>query len=224
MPQKIINVPGVGNILVVRRRKSRSIRLSITPSGMVRVSQPYWTPYATSVSFVKRKIAWVKTQQDLHQPLLLEDGMHIGKLHHLYFKDRLATRITDTDIIVPVRATQEKVLVACEKALKIEAETLLTQRLKQLADNYNFSYRDVKMRKLTARWGSCSVRKSITLSYFLIQLPWHLIDYVLIHELVHTKHLHHGNDFWQAFLRIEPKARQYQKDIRQHKPRVEPFA
>lgn len=232
MPQKIINVPSVGDVLIVKRRKSKSIRLSIAPSGRIRVSQPYWAPYVTGVSFVKRKSAWIKSQIELQQPILLEDKMRIGKLHRLYLTNSPNTRnvkISDTEIIVPYRTgaskamIQEKALIACEKSLKIEAKNILPQRLETLANEHSLPYADVNVRKLTARWGSCSSQGVITLNYYLVQLPWYLIDYVLIHELTHTKHLHHGNDFWQAFLKIEPNARKYQKEIRQHKPRVEPF-
>jgi predicted metal-dependent hydrolase len=222
MPQKIINVPGIGDILVVRLRKSKSVRLSISHAGKVRVSQPYWAPYITGTSFARRKTAWIQKQLALNRPILFKDGVRIGKQHTLYFKNQPRTRITKTDIIIPVGSTREKILTICEKALRSEAEEILPQRLGQLANEHGFLYSHVRIRKLTARWGSCSAQKSITLSYFLIQPPWHLIDYVLIHELVHTKHLHHGRDFWQAFLEIEPNARQYQKEIRQYKPRVEP--
>jgi hypothetical protein len=57
-----------------------------------------------------------------------------------------------------------------------------------------------------------------------MQLPWQLIDYVLLHELTHTKHLNHGDDFWQEFLRHEPAAKALRKIIKTHKPILEPIA
>lgn len=232
MPQKIINIAGVGDVLIVKRRGSKSLRLSITPSGRIRVSQPYWTPYITGASFARRKTRWLNDQLNLHQPALLEDKMRIGKLHHLYLTNSPGIRnikISDTEIIVPYQtgtsrsAIQKKARTACEKALKAEAQAILPQRLASISSKHKLSYRSVHIRKLTARWGSCSSNGVITLNYYLVQLPWHLIDYVLMHELTHTEHLHHGKDFWQEFLKLEPNARRYQKEIRQYKPRVEPF-
>jgi hypothetical protein len=55
-----------------------------------------------------------------------------------------------------------------------------------------------------------------------MQLPWHLIDYVLLHELVHTKHLHHGKDFWDEFKIALPEARKLQKEMHGYKPQVKP--
>lgn len=59
--------------------------------------------------------------------------------------------------------------------------------------------------------GKLHKSKDITLNTFLMTLPWNLIDYVLIHELVHTKVLHHGVQFWEEFDRCLPNAKQYRK-------------
>jgi predicted metal-dependent hydrolase len=53
-----------------------------------------------------------------------------------------------------------------------------------------------------------------------MQLPWDLIDYVLLHELVHTEHLHHGAGFWQRFDQVLPGAKQKRKALRAYKPSV----
>jgi predicted metal-dependent hydrolase len=79
----------------------------------------------------------------------------------------------------------------------------------------------VQIRKLTARWGSCSSAKVITLSYYLMQLPWPLIDYVLLHELSHTEHMNHGSDFWGKFESVLPGAKVLRKEIRTYKPLVQ---
>jgi predicted metal-dependent hydrolase len=118
---------------------------------------------------------------------------------------------------------QAKTMAAAERALKAEAIKLLPQRLKLLALKNGFNYKDVRVRKLTARWGSCSSTKVITLSYYLIQLPWPLIDYVLLHELTHTQHMHHGSRFWDRFKQVLPTARMLQKEIRSYRPIVKPY-
>jgi predicted metal-dependent hydrolase len=107
------------------------------------------------------------------------------------------------------------------RALRTQAEKLLPVRLKQLADKYDFEYASVSVKQLKGRWGSCDTRGHITLNLFLMQLPWHLIDYVLLHELTHTKQLNHGADFWDEFLSHEPKAKDYRKQIKEHKPILE---
>lgn len=81
--------------------------------------------------------------------------------------------------------------------LKKEAKRLLSDRTKQLAALHGFSFSDVKIQSSKSRWGSCSRHKSINLSFYLMLLPAHLIDYVILHELCHTKEMNHGVKFWQ---------------------------
>jgi hypothetical protein len=117
-------------------------------------------------------------------------------------------------------SVQNAILRGAERALKSEAENLLPQRLNLLASRSGFSFKSVKIRKLTSRWGSCSDNADIRLSFYLIQLPWELIDYVLLHELVHTRHLSHNREFWSAFTSVLPEARKLQKSIRAYNPRL----
>src|SRR5581483_5282165 len=105
-----------------------------------------------------------------------------------------------------------------QKALKQEAEALLPKRLEQVAAKYGFSYRSVAVKQLKSRWGSCNHKQDITLNSFLMMLPWELIDYVLVHELIHTKVLHHNTEFWQRFEAAMPDAKQRRKLLRTYQP------
>src|SRR5207245_10741873 len=115
---------------------------------------------------------------------------------------------------------QKAAKAACVRALRVQAERLLAQRLRALADLYQFEYRSASIKQLKSRWGSCDADAAIVLNLFLIQLPWHLIDYVLLHELAHTKALHHGPDFWQELERCLPHAKQLRREIKQYNPAV----
>jgi predicted metal-dependent hydrolase len=86
--------------------------------------------------------------------------------------------------------------------LRKEAKRILPSRLRQLAELHGFKYSDVKIQSSKTRWGSCSGRKSINLSYFLLTLPPHLIDYVLLHELCHTVEMNHGERFWKLMDKV----------------------
>ncbi len=79
---------------------------------------------------------------------------------------------------------------------RVEAKTLLTMRLKQLARNNGFSYNRVFIRNQKTRWGSCSSINNISLNMKLVKLPDELIDYVILHELVHTRRKDHSKAFW----------------------------
>ena len=107
---------------------------------------------------------------------------------------------------------------ASERAIKKEAEKQLPARLEALARQHAFRYSSVRVKRLASRWGSCSSNKVITLNFFLMQLPWPLIDYVLVHELVHTKHLNHSKSFWEDFERIYPGAKSARSLLNNYRP------
>jgi len=79
---------------------------------------------------------------------------------------------------------------------RAKAKTLLIMRLKQLAKNNGFSYNRVFIRNQKTRWGSCSSKNNISLNVKLVRLPDELIDYVILHELVHTRKKDHSKAFW----------------------------
>ncbi|MDD2283980.1 MAG: SprT family zinc-dependent metalloprotease [Paludibacter sp.] len=81
--------------------------------------------------------------------------------------------------------------------LKKEAKRILPNQVKALADQYGFKYSSVKIQSSKTRWGSCSKTQNINLSFYLMLLPSHLADYVILHELCHTREMNHGERFWK---------------------------
>ncbi len=65
------------------------------------------------------------------------------------------------------------------------------------------------------RWGSCDRSGTIRLNWRIIQAPMRLVDYVVVHELVHLRHRGHGRDYWQAVGRIMPDYERRREDLRQ---------
>ena len=79
---------------------------------------------------------------------------------------------------------------------KAEARKKLTHRLNELSRQYGFTYNRVFIRNQKTRWGSCSAKNNISLNMQLLRLPQDLIDYVILHELVHTREKNHSKTFW----------------------------
>jgi len=98
-----------------------------------------------------------------------------------------------------------------------KAQTELFNRLNYFSEKYNFSYNRAVFRCQKTKWGSCSVRNNINLNINLAMLPEHLQDYVLLHELVHTKHKNHGREFWAELDRLTGDARKLRKEMRKYR-------
>jgi predicted metal-dependent hydrolase len=232
MATKMVQLEGVGQITLVKRASNRSLRLSVTPTG-VRVSMPRWTPFSAGHAFALSHIDWILAEQGKLSRTTLESGQRIGKMHYLRFEQVLgdqsiASRVTATEVIVRLRhgetiddpEVQLRAEAASIRALKREAERLLPPRLQSLAEKHGHEYASVGVKQLKRRWGSCDNHQAITLNLFLMELPWDYIDYVLLHELAHTQEMNHGPDFWKLLTSMSPRARDLARQLRSHHPTI----
>lgn len=231
MATKTVNLPNIGAVTLHKRRGNRNLRLSIGPDGAVRVSLPYWLPYKAGEQFVLAKTRWIEKHRAQTEITVLQHGHAIGKAHRLHFEPKamaakVTTRLAANEVRVSYPehyaphdpAVQLAAHKASIRALRKEAELELPKRLHELSLQTGFSYKSVGIKQLKSRWGSCNSAKEITLNLFLMQLPWHLIDYVLVHELVHTKVMQHGAPFWQEMERHLPDAKRLRKYMRAYQP------
>ncbi len=79
---------------------------------------------------------------------------------------------------------------------KPRARAVLIERLQELADLHDLRFNKVSIRNQKTKWGSCSAKNNISLNMNLARLPDKLRDYVILHELVHTRIKNHGRRFW----------------------------
>ncbi|MFQ5736939.1 MAG: M48 family metallopeptidase [Thermodesulfobacteriota bacterium] len=98
-----------------------------------------------------------------------------------------------------------------------EAGRMLAARLGELSKRHGLAYNRLFIRSQKTQWGSCSARKNISLNMRLVELPDELIDYVIIHELVHTRVMNHGKAFWTALERHVPDARKVDAKLRKYR-------
>ena len=104
------------------------------------------------------------------------------------------------------------------KTIDLEkAQTDLFNRLNCFAQKYNFSFNRAVFRRQKTRWGSCSGRNNINLNIKIAALPEQLQDYVLLHELMHTKHKNHGKAFWMELDRLTGDAKKLRKEMRKYR-------
>lgn len=232
MASRQLFLKDVGPVTIVKRRCNNSLRLSVKADRQVQLSMPYWTPYLIGESFIRNRKDWILSQLDKIPENRLAHGDRIGKNHRLYFlpstSKRVNVSVSSTEIRLkssyPINheLLQSKALAACEKALKMQCEELLLRRAKDLSGIYGLHYNKIRFRKLASRWGSCSSQKNITFSIYLIQLPWQLIDYVILHELVHLEHMNHSQDFWRLLTKLMPQAKKLRREIKTHNPSIQP--
>ncbi len=110
---------------------------------------------------------------------------------------------------------QEKAFIECFLAIdKAGSRKRLTDRLYHLAKEHGFTFNNVSIREQRTRWGSCSHKNNISLNLKLVLLPKELIDYVILHELVHTRIHNHSKKFWAELDEYVGNARVMAKKLR----------
>lgn len=224
-----------GNIEFVYRANAKRIHVRILPHGL-KVSMPNNYTEQEAMNFVNSKEAIIlkKQQSLLDKPasnaLQIDENTQLQTLTFLV----KALRIERKDIYFKLKdkvLTIEFPLATDCKSVKVqkifwnginyflkqEAKRLLPDRTKQLAQKHGFSLSAVKIQSSKSRWGSCSQRKSINLSYYLLLTPVHLIDYVILHELCHTKEMNHGVNFWRWMDRVtDNNSKELRAQLKKH--------
>ncbi|MEE9543312.1 MAG: YgjP-like metallopeptidase domain-containing protein [Thermodesulfobacteriota bacterium] len=90
---------------------------------------------------------------------------------------------------------------------KLEAKEALTLRARELSEEHALPFNRLYLKNYKSRWGSCSIKNDISLNIMLARLPAELIDYIIVHELAHTRWRGHGVRFWSFMERLIPGAR-----------------
>jgi hypothetical protein len=101
-----------------------------------------------------------------------------------------------------------------------DANKRLKDRLYYLANEHGFKYNRASVRNQRTRWGSCSHKNNISLNAKLVLLPKELIDYVILHELVHTRIHNHSKQFWVELDRYAVNGKVMAKRLREYRVRL----
>ena len=169
--KKIIQVPGIGEVLLVKRPGTARLRISVSPRRGVVVSIPWMLPYAIAEKFLLSKRQWVADALE----------RQAGQMHRAAESGRTAT--------VPDNP-------AALERMREEARAALVPKLLSAAARYGFPFKGrVAIKNNVSNWGSCSSKGNINLNMRLILLPEHLQDYVILHELCHIRYPNHGPAF-----------------------------
>ena len=98
--------------------------------------------------------------------------------------------------------------------LMLEAKHYLPGRLNYLSEKFGLTYAECQIRKMKSRWGSCISKSIIHLSSLLMALPQELSDFVILHELCHTREMNHGKNFYALLNRVtENRADEFKKKL-----------
>jgi predicted metal-dependent hydrolase len=165
------------------------------------------SPHARRVVITIRPRTGVRVSIPRH--CSVDDGINFIRRKEPWISKHLA-------VIAEHQKKQESVNQAFLNIDKKEARKTIKKRLRELARKNGFTIGRISMRNQRTRWGSCSSINNISLNYKLAILPQELVDYVIFHELVHTKIHHHGVQFWTELDKYVPEPKKKAKTLTEH--------
>lgn len=219
-----------GKVVVRRSARGRSMKASIAPTGELRISLPSYVPIFMAKRMVTSSRADIRKLFATRPKLDIHDGMSIGKSHSLHIRNGIAYSLKRNGQQLVLTVTNENELLSPSViedvrtviilALRKEAKAHLPRRIEHLAQTNGFSYTSLRFTHASSRWGSCNQHKALSLNIALMNLPFELIDYVLIHELAHTKHMNHSKDFWDEVARVDANYKTHRRLLKDYSPHV----
>jgi predicted metal-dependent hydrolase len=222
-----------GTITVRRSARSSHVKIRVAPNGTLRASLPLYAPIFMLKRLIKSSRSELRDMMQRQQPSYeFENGMAIGKSHTLVVVPTRASEVAVSrqkqQIIVSLPGHKTlgdsdvtaKIRTEMTAALRLQAKSYLPKRLALLSQRLDCDYERVRFSHASGRWGSCSTSGTISLNIALMKLPHELIDYVLVHELSHTKEMNHSQDFWELVAEGDPLYKLHRKSLKNHSPSI----
>jgi predicted metal-dependent hydrolase len=239
MSEKWISVEDIGPVRLVKNKRSKQLRITVKPSGEVRVSMPWYTTFDSGISFLLSRKEWILetlAHYQNHPPHhnSFQPGVLFQTRNRTYelavsnrTDDRLIISFPENRCILefPGNRSPEKpelhqtIIRVLTEQLRKEAKGYLPKRTRELAEQLNFKYKQVFIKNNKSNWGSCSSLGNINLNLHLMRLPDIFIDFVIVHELLHTVIPNHGPEFKATMQRFFPEAKIMEKELKKYHPR-----
>lgn len=171
---EVIDHPRLGEVTIAQSPRARRVSIRVRATGAVRLAYPFGVSRRRALAFLDEKADWI-----------------------LATRERLARR----------RAALPPQLPPAEQKTRIEelrraAREDLPERIARLSAATGLRYEKLSIRASRTKWGSCSGQNHISLSLYLMTLPEHLRDFVILHELCHTVHHNHSPRFHALLDRL----------------------
>jgi predicted metal-dependent hydrolase len=205
----------------VRVPRARRYILRVRPDGTLRVTVPRGGSRREAEHFVRRHEKWIARERSRVRvesaPPEWQDGSTIllgGEPTRISVESRGSNwRVAYGDRSVLVRDPAD-VRPAIERDLRQLARAVLLPRLRELAAQHSLQVSAVSIRNQRSRWGSCARNGNIALNFRLLQMPAHVRDYVLLHELMHIRQQNHSRRFWRLVEAVCPGFRDAERWLR----------
>lgn len=204
---------------IIRTRR-KSFALIVQRDGSLVVRAPLRASNEQIQELVKKKENWIKAKQELARRTYAktppkeyvngEGFFYLGKSYKLALVEDQPEPLVLSDQFYLSKSVLPSAGSIFKEWYKQQAFQVITERVKWYAAQNGYNYQRVKIMDARTRWGSCGPRGSMNFSWRLAMAPVRVIDYVVVHELVHLKEKNHSKAYWNKVKLLMPD---YQQQI-----------
>jgi hypothetical protein len=208
-----------------RSARRRTVGITVERGGELVLHAPQDFPVGRLERWAKGKLLWVYRKLALKEKILPvvsnlefvsgEGFNYLGRSYPLKLVDQQvqALRLQGSRFLLQKDARSRASQVFRQWFISTGGGWL-RNRVAILASKAGTTPSKIEVRDLGFRWGSSSKRGALFFNWKLIQLPIRLIDYVILHELIHLIEPHHGAPFWERLERALPDWRERKEELR----------
>lgn len=201
---------------IVRSRR-RTLALQILPDSTLIVKAPFFTPTFFINKFIQEHKAWIEKKIELinkqrAQSKKLKNGksstiLFLGNEYIVHHGDYNAIRLKEDQFLFP-QALRFRAKTEITNWYVKQAKHIITTQVEFYAKRMNAVYTDLKFSDTKSQWGRCTHDNKLQFSWRLVMAPLLVINYVVVHELVHTFEKNHSRAFWSKVRLYNPSYRQ----------------
>ena len=206
------------NIDKIIRSKRKSIAIIVDMDGKVIVRAPNKATSLQINAFINEKEGWIRSKKQIVENLPRskpkkfisgEEFLYLGNPYILEIVDEQSIPLILNDRFTISRFALPNAKDVFTKWYKKQAKKVVSERVTKLAQDFNFEYQRIRITSAKTRWGSCGSNGSLNFTWRLVMAPQSIIDYVVVHELVHLKVKNHSKKYWLGVENIMPDYREY---------------
>jgi len=205
------------------RSKRKTLSLTINENAELIIRAPKRLSIEKIQDFINEKENWINRKKILIENQIKDVTSNHNKLLYLgnFFPINVEQNASKElfftgEEFIANSIEPDSLSLSIKKWYKNKFKEIALPRVAYFANKHNLMVNQVRIKNQKTMWGSCSSKNNINLNYLLLMAPMGVIDYVIVHELVHTIHRNHSTDFWDSVESIMPEFQEHKRWLKKN--------
>lgn len=205
------------------RSKRKTLSLTINENAELIIRAPKRLSIEKIQDFINEKENWINRKKRLIENQIKDVTsnhnklLYLGNLFPINVEQNASKELFFTgEEFIANSIEPDSLSLSIKKWYKNKFKEIALPRVAYFANKHNLMVNQVRIKNQKTMWGSCSSKNNINLNYLLLMAPMGVIDYVIVHELVHTIHRNHSTDFWDSVESIMPEFQEHKRWLKKN--------